>query len=373
MPRRRRGSSGLTSRPASCPRSSSTRVFGSRPGHSAGTPSSGRPSRRRSPSRDSSCVRALRVGNDQGEGVRAGHRPRGGRSERDPRGRAVGPAPRDEDVPPARGARQGGQRPARHLRRGRGRPAGFWAAQAKRLTWDTPWTDVLEWNLPFAKWFVGGKLNVAVNCVDRHVDAGLGRPGRLPLGGRAGRHPDHHLRRPLDHGEPGRQRPDRARRAGRRQGGHLHADDPRDGRRHAGLRPPRRAPHGGLRRLLVGRAARAGSSTATPTSSSPPTAATAGAPRVRSSRRSTRRCRSAPTSSRCSSCAAPARTSAWDDGRDVWWHDLVPPPARDARGRGLRRRAPALHHVHQRHDGQAQGHPPHERGLPHPRRRPPTG
>ena len=33
---------------------------------------------------------------------------------------------------------------------------------------------MLEWNLPFAKWFVGGKLNVAVNCVDRHVDAGLG-------------------------------------------------------------------------------------------------------------------------------------------------------------------------------------------------------
>ena len=44
-------------------------------------------------------------------------------------------------------------------------PLAFWASQAKRLTWDTPWTEVLEWNLPFAKWFVGGKLNVAVNCV----------------------------------------------------------------------------------------------------------------------------------------------------------------------------------------------------------------
>jgi acetyl-CoA synthetase len=53
-------------------------------------------------------------------------------------------------------------------------PLAFWASQAKRLTWDTPWTEVLEWNLPFAKWFVGGKLNVAVNCVDRHVAAGLG-------------------------------------------------------------------------------------------------------------------------------------------------------------------------------------------------------
>ncbi|HTY72231.1 MAG TPA: acetate--CoA ligase [Actinomycetes bacterium] len=56
----------------------------------------------------------------------------------------------------------------------RDRPA-FWAEQAGRLDWDEPWTEVLDWtNPPFAKWFVGGKLNVAVNCVDRHVAAGLG-------------------------------------------------------------------------------------------------------------------------------------------------------------------------------------------------------
>src|SRR5450631_1341446 len=54
-------------------------------------------------------------------------------------------------------------------------PLAFWASQAESLTWATPWTDVLDWsNPPFAKWFVGGRLNVAVNCVDRHVDAGLG-------------------------------------------------------------------------------------------------------------------------------------------------------------------------------------------------------
>jgi acetyl-CoA synthetase len=53
-------------------------------------------------------------------------------------------------------------------------PIGFWETQAKRLTWAEPWSEVLDWKPPFAKWFVGGKLNVAVNCVDRHVDAGLG-------------------------------------------------------------------------------------------------------------------------------------------------------------------------------------------------------
>jgi acetyl-CoA synthetase len=52
---------------------------------------------------------------------------------------------------------------------------GFWAEAAARLDWAEPWTEVLDWsNPPFAKWFVGGKLNVAVNCVDRHVDAGHG-------------------------------------------------------------------------------------------------------------------------------------------------------------------------------------------------------
>jgi acetyl-CoA synthetase len=51
----------------------------------------------------------------------------------------------------------------------------FWAKQADRLSWATPFTGVLDWSdAPFAKWFVGGKLNVAYNCVDRHVEAGLG-------------------------------------------------------------------------------------------------------------------------------------------------------------------------------------------------------
>ena len=51
----------------------------------------------------------------------------------------------------------------------------FWETQAGRLSWETPWQQVLDWSdAPFAKWFVGGKLNVAYNCVDRHVEAGNG-------------------------------------------------------------------------------------------------------------------------------------------------------------------------------------------------------
>ena len=54
-------------------------------------------------------------------------------------------------------------------------PLEFWDEQADRLQWDTRWQQTLDWSdAPVSKWFVGGKLNVAVNCVDRHVENGNG-------------------------------------------------------------------------------------------------------------------------------------------------------------------------------------------------------
>jgi acetyl-CoA synthetase len=54
-------------------------------------------------------------------------------------------------------------------------PPGFWAEQARELLhWDTDFHTTLDWDLPDAKWFVGGRLNVSYNCLDRHVEAGLG-------------------------------------------------------------------------------------------------------------------------------------------------------------------------------------------------------
>jgi len=50
----------------------------------------------------------------------------------------------------------------------------FWEKQAHALHWDKPWTQVLDWKRPFAKWFVGGKLNASYNCLDRHVIEGRG-------------------------------------------------------------------------------------------------------------------------------------------------------------------------------------------------------
>ncbi|WP_327586378.1 acetate--CoA ligase [Nonomuraea sp. NBC_00507] len=50
----------------------------------------------------------------------------------------------------------------------------FWERAAERLSWAKRWDRTLEWNAPFAKWFIGGELNVAYNCVDRHVEEGRG-------------------------------------------------------------------------------------------------------------------------------------------------------------------------------------------------------
>ena len=50
-------------------------------------------------------------------------------------------------------------------------PEGFWAEQAETFQWRKPWSKVLEWNFrdPDVKWFVGGKMNITENCLDRHL------------------------------------------------------------------------------------------------------------------------------------------------------------------------------------------------------------
>src|SRR5437868_3675673 len=49
------------------------------------------------------------------------------------------------------------------------RPDTFWVREAKELTWPKPWKKVLDWRAPFAKWFIGGQLNISENCLDRHL------------------------------------------------------------------------------------------------------------------------------------------------------------------------------------------------------------
>lgn len=53
-------------------------------------------------------------------------------------------------------------------------PLGYWEHCAKKLDWFKPWQKTLEWNPPFAQWFIGGKINASYNCLDRHIQNDLG-------------------------------------------------------------------------------------------------------------------------------------------------------------------------------------------------------
>jgi hypothetical protein len=243
-------------------------------------------------------------------------------------------------------------------------PEGFWSAFASQLEWMRPWNEVLRWTPPDAQWFVGGKLNASVNCVDRHVRTARRNRAALIWEGEPGD------RRTLTYWDLFRQvsafanvlkslgvearRPDRA----------VPAAHPRAGHRDARVRPDRRRPQRGLRRLQrrvaprphqrrAGRAARHRRRRLPPRADRAPQA---------DGRRGSRTRRPSRTSSSCS--ARPARHSRGRAGRA---RPLVPPPdaARLGRlpARGDGQRGHALHPLHVRHDGEAEGHRPHDRRL----------
>jgi acetyl-CoA synthetase len=72
--------------------------------------------------------------------------------------------------PPKSFTRQAVVKSASVYAEGRRDPVKFWEKQARTLRWMKPWKKGLEWKLPYAKWFIGGKLNVSDNCLDRHVE-----------------------------------------------------------------------------------------------------------------------------------------------------------------------------------------------------------
>ena len=128
-------------------------------------------------------------------------------------------------------------------------PESFWAEFAGELEWSRPWDTVLDWQPPHAKWFVGGQLNVAVNCLDRHVRGAAPQQGRHHLGGRAGRSPHADLLRALSRSLRVRQRAQVLRHQEGRPRRHLHAARAGTGRRDARVRPHRRRPQHRVRRV----------------------------------------------------------------------------------------------------------------------------
>ena len=134
---------------------------------------------------------------------------------------------------------------------------GFWARQADALDWFEEWHTVLEWDLPFAKWFVGGKLNVVVQLPRPPRRQRSRRPGRVPLGGRTRRHPHDHVRAscsPTSAASPTRSRASASQR-GDRVCIYL-GDGARAADGAARVRADRRAALRRVRRVLVGLVAR---------------------------------------------------------------------------------------------------------------------
>ena len=136
----------------------------------------------------------------------------------------------------------------------------FWEREgSERVTWFEPFTELYEWELPYAKWYLGGKLNVAYNCVDRHVEAGRGdRVAYHWEGEPEGETRDDHLRRPAARRRPLRERAQGARRAEGHAGRDLHGHGPGAAGGDARVHPARRAAHRRLRRLLGRLALRTG-------------------------------------------------------------------------------------------------------------------
>src|SRR5262249_13565238 len=100
-----------------------------------------------------------------------------------PRGRRRMMAPRRTDPtlddllhenrvfhPPAEFRRRAGVRDDSLHRKARRGTEKFWAEIARELRWEKPWEKVLDWKPPYARWFVGGKINISANCLDRHLE-----------------------------------------------------------------------------------------------------------------------------------------------------------------------------------------------------------
>ena len=201
---------------------------------------------------------------------------------------------------------------------------GFWAQQALALDWHREWDTILDWQLPFAKWFVGGKLNVSENCLDRHVQAGNGGQVAFHWEGEPGDSRAVTYQELLDETARRRQPVARARRRQGRPGRDLHGHGAGDRRRDAGVRADRRGALRRLRRLHRAVAARTASTTRRRGCSSPPTARGGGARWSPLKDIADEALADTPSIEHVIVLRRTESECAMHAGRDLWWHDAVP-------------------------------------------------
>ena len=128
-------------------------------------------------------------------------------------------------------------------------PESFWAGIASELHWFTPWTQVLDWQPPLARWFVGGKINLCYNCVDRHALSDRKNKTAILWEGEPGETRTADLRRAVSRGAEIRQRTQGPGGSQGRPGRGVHGDDPGVGHCPAGLCAHWRGPFRHLRRI----------------------------------------------------------------------------------------------------------------------------
>ncbi len=244
---------------------------------------------------------------------------------------------------------------------------GFWARQAVALDWSKEWDTILDWDLPFAKWFVGGELNASQNCIDRHVDSGHGSQVAYHWEGEPGDTRTITYSELLDEvsrlanalKELGVGKGDRvaiylgmvpelpmAMLACARIGaahsvvfGGFSKDSLRD-----------RINDAECTVLVTGDGAwRRGNVVPLKATADDAVAETPSIQKVLVVRRT-------------------ENDVTMQEGRDVWYHDLVPQPERRVRARGDGFRRPPVHPLHERDDRKAQGDHAHDGWLPHPGR-----
>ena len=245
---------------------------------------------------------------------------------------------------------------------------GFWAEQAERLTWDRRWDEVLDWSdAPFAKWFVGGQLNVSVNCVDRHVAEGRGERTAIIFEAEDGRSEHISYTELLARvSQAAHAITSLGVTAGDRVAIYMSMTP------EAVVAMLACARIGAVHSVVFGGFAAEALRSRIDDAQAKLVITADG-----QYRRGTAMALKPAVDEAVEHCPSVEHVLVvrhtgqdvdWQEGRDVWWHEWMPVHPTEHTPAGVRLRAPAVHPLHLGHHREAQGDPAHHRRLPHPGR-----
>ncbi len=249
---------------------------------------------------------------------------------------------------------------------------GFWAEQARALEWMRPWDRVLDWKLPHAKWFVGGQLNVAANCLDRHLAGPLRNKAAIIWEGEPG---DRRVLTYWDLAREVRRSANALKRLGVQKGDRVGIYLPMVPE--AAIAMLACARIGAVHSVVFGGfSAESVRDRINDAQAEVLITADGGYRRgqvVPLKRMADQAMAEAPSIEHCivvrrrPGGEGDEAFATMKEGRDHWWHRLLERRLERVGARADGCRGPALHPLHVRHDREAEGHRPHDRRLSDPR------